>query len=134
MAVRPLQLEDEIVLLGLYPAVFGREGGLFGSVSRDGVRWSRPYKLLSSRVWTDVRTTDHPVEMVTAEPTRIDAARPRVRVCIQHRAEVGNTRNRHCQNRPPSFIRHYMLHLQPLLDALPPAKVASTFGGARAAV
>ena len=47
-------------LLGAFPAVIDGVGGIFCAVSADGVFWSRPMRLMSSRS-AKGRTADHPV-------------------------------------------------------------------------
>lgn len=110
-----------VILLGLYPAVFGDIGGIFGSVSRDGLRWSRPMKVLDSKVVNKVRTQDHPVELVGRHPMPIDADRPNITIAVHH--DVDFTENLHC--RQNSTILRYTLELGPLLALLPPLPVAA---------
>lgn len=50
------------VLVGLMPAVLvGRGGGIFLVVSRDGLRWSAPQRLLRASRVSDRRTDEYPV-------------------------------------------------------------------------
>lgn len=72
----PLKWSDD-VLLALLPAVLNagsaaerRGGGIFWSASRDGVRWSKPRKLLESAV-SDRRTDDYPVALKCTEGSRL---------------------------------------------------------------
>ena len=54
--------DSRALLLGLFPAAIEGRGGLYAAVSLDGVAWTAPRRLLNSRVLTDWRTQDHPVE------------------------------------------------------------------------
>ena len=47
-------------LLGLFPGVVNKRGGIYWAVSRDAVHWSKPKRLMSSPS-KERRTADHPV-------------------------------------------------------------------------
>lgn len=50
------------VLFGLFPGHLGGEAGVFGCTSHDGVRWSRPVRLLASAAEAHWRTRDYPLD------------------------------------------------------------------------
>ena len=50
------------LLLATFPAVIEGKGGVYASVSHDGVQWAEPLRLMPSAVLPAWRTTDHPVD------------------------------------------------------------------------
>lgn len=55
-------------MVGLFPAVVEGKGGLYCAVSRAGVHWSRPLRILQSEVVDGTRTRDHPVDQARPSP------------------------------------------------------------------
>ncbi|KAL1511591.1 hypothetical protein AB1Y20_006385 [Prymnesium parvum] len=97
-AVRPLW---EDALLALFPAVIEGRGGIFCSVSREGVHWSRPLRILASPVVHGSRTRDHPIDQ--AGPLD-DAA---IEIGVQHDVYLHLGRASSCDAVPlPSFCSY----------------------------
>ena len=120
-AVRAIRLSGgEELLLALYPAVFGAEGeetgGVFCSVSRDGVHWSQPHRILASHVFDGVRTDVYPVDTSFGSPTVVDAAQLLLQVAIQHRVHLADPEegSEACQH--STYIRWYTLDIRALLS------------------
>lgn len=71
----------DVALLAIFPAVMGKEAGIFAAFSTDGVHFGKPTMLLSSTAHDD-RSEDHPVDgfRLTSTALRFD---------IDHGIELG---------------------------------------------
>ena len=63
--------DEDGLLLGSFPGSLGGKAGVFCSVSRDGVHWSAPLRLLASRADGHWRTRDYPVDGSLAPPAQL---------------------------------------------------------------
>lgn len=87
-AVPTGQPSCEHVLLGLFPGAVNGRGGVYASMSADGVRWGALRRMLPSEVHASWRTSDHPVDGAL---TATDAEQ--LSVVIEHYVSVPHRRN-----------------------------------------
>lgn len=89
-AVPTGQPSCEHVLLGLLPGAVDGRGGVYASMSADGVRWGALRRILTSEVHASWRTSDHPVD---GSLTATDANNGQLSVVIEHYVSVPHRRN-----------------------------------------
>mgnify|MGYP007078096115 CR=1 FL=1 len=91
MAVRTVHAGTCTILLGTFPAAIDHQGGVYASVSANGIRWSRPARIMRSQLHAEWRTADHPVDAASAQPISTPSTgQPpdRISIAIQHNVVV----------------------------------------------
>ena len=75
------------VLLGLFPGAINGRGGVYVSVSADGVHWGALRRIFRSEIHASWRTSDHPVEGALDSP-----AATQLRIVLEHHVSVPRRR------------------------------------------
>lgn len=135
------------MLLATFPASIEGRGGLYASVSRDGLRWGAPARVLNSTVLASWRTRDHPID---GEPVmRPSLGGGGMVIGVQHRVAVPADEEtsarpvvraqEYCQTASPplyceyefrwSVARHNESHLSVQLGAFEPWAVSCAGAG-----
>ena len=89
-AVRSVPMSPSLcedVLLGLFPGAINGRGGVYASVSADGVHWGELRRIFPSEIHASWRTADHPVEGALDS-----SAATQLSIVIEHHVSVPRRR------------------------------------------
>lgn len=89
---------DEM-LVGLFPAVIGRQGGIYLSHSQDGLHWSKPRRIMASPP-VGYRTKDYPVDGFKVNGERLAFS-------VDHGINFEHNYGRHKCKAPPPHTCDY---------------------------